>query len=139
MSVGQAASNLSFLIPNLIDSSVSFRRVGEIFDQQPGVPEAANPIELPASITSIRMERVTFGYTEETDQLRDVSLHIAAGSYTAFVGPSGSGKSTALQLLSRFYDPRQGTVAMDDYDLRTVSEASLRELSTLVTQDTFFI
>ncbi len=137
MSVGQAASNLSFLIPNLIDSSVSFRRVGEIFDQQPGVPEAANPIELPASITSIRMERVTFGYTEETDQLRDVSLHIAAGSYTAFVGSSGSGKSTALQLLSRFYDPRQGTVAMDDYDLRTVSEASLRELSTLVTQDTF--
>ncbi|MUG72713.1 ATP-binding cassette domain-containing protein [Paenibacillus validus] len=137
MSVGQAASNLSFLIPNLIDSSVSFRRVGEIFDQQPGVPEAANPIELPASITSIRMERVTFGYTEETDQLRDVSLHIAAGSYTAFVGSSGSGKSTALQLLSRFYDPRQGTVAMDDYDLRTVSEASLRKLSTLVTQDTF--
>ncbi|MNH98345.1 putative multidrug export ATP-binding/permease protein [compost metagenome] len=55
----------------------------------------------------------------------------------AFVGPSGSGKSTALQLLSRFYDPKQGTVSMDDYDLRTVSEGSLRKLSTLVTQETF--
>jgi ATP-binding cassette subfamily B protein len=137
MSVGQAASNLSFLIPNLIESSISFRRIGEIFEHQPDVPEAANPIELPSSIASIRMDRVTFGYVEEADQLRDVSLQIAAGSYVAFVGPSGSGKSTALQLLSRFYDPRQGAVTMDHYDLRTVSEASLRRLSTLVTQDTF--
>lgn len=137
MSVGQTITNLSFLIPNLIDSTVSFRRVGEILEQQPGVPEAAAPTELPSSVASIRMDRVTFGYTEEADQLRDVSLHITSGSYVAFVGPSGSGKSTALQLLARFYDPKQGTVKIDDIDLRTVSEASLRKLSTLVTQDTF--
>ncbi|TMV50924.1 ATP-binding cassette domain-containing protein [Paenibacillus mesophilus] len=135
--VGQNVSNLAFLIPNLIDSSVSFRRVSELFEQQPDVPEAAAPVELPSSFASLRMDRVTFGYTGEADQLQDVSLHIAAGSYVAFVGPSGSGKSTALQLLSRFYDPGQGTVAIDDYDLRTVSESSLRKLSTLVTQDTF--
>lgn len=136
MSVGQAGSNLSFLIPSLIDSSVSFRRVGEIFNQQPSVPEAINPVEM-SSIESIQMDRVTFGYTGESDQLRDVSLRIPAGSYVAFVGPSGSGKSTALQLLSRFYDPKQGHVAINNHDLRTVSEASLRRLSTLVTQDTF--
>lgn len=137
MIVGQSGSNLSSLIPNLIDSAISFRRIREIFNQQPAVPEDVAPVELPSSITSIRMERVTFGYTPEADQLRDVSLRIAAGSYVAFVGPSGSGKSTALQLLARFYDPKQGTVAIDDYDLRTVSEASLRKLCTLVSQDTF--
>ncbi|TNJ66870.1 ATP-binding cassette domain-containing protein [Paenibacillus hemerocallicola] len=137
LSVGQSGSNLAFLIPTLIESGVSFRRVAEIFESPPGVPEAENPIELSSGITSIRMDHVTFGYTEDADQLRDVSVRIAGGSYVAFVGPSGSGKSTALQLLSRFYDPKQGSVAIDDHDLRTVSEASLRRLSTLVTQDTF--
>lgn len=137
MSVGQAGSNLSFLIPNLIDSSTSFRRVGELLSHQPSVPEAAGAAELPASVSSVRMDQVTFGYTEESDQLRDVSLRIPGGSYIAFVGPSGSGKSTALQLLSRFYDPGQGAVAINDHDLRTVSEASLRKLSALVTQETF--
>lgn len=137
MSVGQAGSNLSFLIPNLIDSSTSFRRVGELLDHQPDIPEAAGAVELPASVSSVRMDQVTFGYTEESDQLRNVSLHIPAGSYVAFVGPSGSGKSTALQLLSRFYDPGQGTVTINGHDLRTVSEASLRKLATLVTQETF--
>ncbi|MFB9749941.1 ABC transporter transmembrane domain-containing protein [Paenibacillus hodogayensis] len=137
MGVGQAASNLSFLIPNLIDSSVSFRRVAEMFEAEPDVPEAAQPVELPAALAPVRMDRVTFGYNEEADQLRDVSLRIGAGKYVAFVGPSGSGKSTALQLLSRFYDPREGVVAIGDCDLRSVSEASLRRQSTLVAQDTF--
>ncbi|WP_230632799.1 ABC transporter transmembrane domain-containing protein [Paenibacillus athensensis] len=137
LTVGQAASNVSFLMPSLIDSGISFQRVGEIMEQQPEVTEAAAPVELAASLPSIRLERVTFGYTEETEQLREVSLEITPGSYVAFVGLSGSGKSTALQLISRFYDPRSGTVSIDGYDLRTVSEASLRKLSTLVTQDTF--
>ncbi|WP_128657508.1 ATP-binding cassette domain-containing protein, partial [Paenibacillus sp. 598K] len=52
-------------------------------------------------------------------------------------GPSGSGKSTALQLLSRFYDPEEGRVALDGQDLRQLDEASFRRLAVLVTQDTF--
>jgi ATP-binding cassette subfamily B protein len=137
MSVGQAASNLSFLIPSIIDSSISFRRIAEILDHQPSVPEASAPIALPPLEKCIEMNKVTFGFAEGTDQIKEVSLRIAAGSYAAFVGPSGSGKSTALQLLSRFYDPRQGSVCMDGYDLRTVSEASLRKQMDIVFQDTF--
>ncbi|WP_091164406.1 ATP-binding cassette domain-containing protein [Paenibacillus sp. 1_12] len=83
------------------------------------------------------MNQLTFGFTEGTDQIKEVSLRIAAGSYAAFVGPSGSGKSTALQLLSRFYDPRHGSISIDGYDLRTVSEASLRKQMDIVFQDTF--
>ncbi|CAH1213341.1 Vitamin B12 import ATP-binding protein BtuD [Paenibacillus allorhizoplanae] len=137
LSVGQSGSNLAYIIPNLIDSSISFRRIQEIMDHQPSVSEVPHPLELPSSLPLIRMDDVTFGYSEESDQLRHVSLQIAAGSYVAFIGTSGSGKSTALQLLSRFYDPKQGSVSMDDYDIRTLSEASLRRQSTLVTQDTF--
>ncbi|WP_135553667.1 ABC transporter transmembrane domain-containing protein [Paenibacillus cymbidii] len=137
LSVGQSGSSLSFLIPNLIDSSISFRRIRDVLDQPPSVPEAPHPLALPPSLPGVRMDEVTFGYSEETEQLKQVNLRIAPGSYAAFIGTSGSGKSTALQLLSRFYDPRQGTVAIGEHDLRTVSEASLRNTVTLVTQDTF--
>lgn len=137
LSVGQSGSSLSFLIPNLIDSTISFRRIRDVLDQPPGVPEAPHPLELPSSLPAVRMDDVTFGYSEETEQLKQVSLRIAPGSYVAFIGTSGSGKSTALQLLSRFYDPRQGAVSIGERDLRTVSEASLRKTVTLVTQDTF--
>lgn len=137
LSVGQSGSNLASIFPGLIDSSTSFHRIREILDHQPSVPEDARSLELPPSLPSIRMDEVTFGYSAEADQLHNVSLQIAPGSYVAFIGPSGSGKSTALQLLSRFYDPKQGSVSINDYDLRTLSEASLRKQSTLVTQDTF--
>ncbi|MDF2725476.1 MAG: putative multidrug export ATP-binding/permease protein, partial [Paenibacillus sp.] len=137
LAVGQSVSNVSFLLPNLYESNVSFQRIGDIMEQKPDVAEAASPLELPSAIREIRMDHVTFGYTKEALQLRDVNLRIAVGSYVAFVGPSGSGKSTALQLLSRFYDPDEGAVAIDGVDLRSVSERSLRKRSTLVTQETF--
>ncbi|MDR6553403.1 ATP-binding cassette subfamily B protein [Paenibacillus qinlingensis] len=137
LSVGQSGSNLASLIPSLIDSSTSFQRIREILDHQPSVLEDAHPLELPSSLPSIRMDEVTFGYSEEANQLHNVSLQIAPGSYVAFIGPSGSGKSTALQLLSRFYDPKMGAISIDDYDMRAISEASLRKQSTLITQDTF--
>lgn len=137
MSVGQSGSNLTYLIPDLIDSNISYRRIAEILRYKPDLAEPSNPIELPRTIETIRMEAVTFGYTADRVQLQNVNLEIAAGSYVALVGPSGSGKSTALQLLSRFYDPQKGRITFNQYDLHTVSEDSLRKLSTIVSQDTF--
>lgn len=137
MSVGQAGTNLSYLVPSLIESNVSLRRIAEILDRKPDVAEAPQPQDLPASDVTVRLEDVTFGYAEGDDQLKNVSLHIPDGSYAAFVGPSGSGKSTALQLITRYYDPRQGTVSIGGRDLRAASEASLRGLSSMVSQDTF--
>lgn len=137
LAVGQSGTNLTYLVPGLIESGVSFRRVSELLEQRPDVPEAAEPAVRPDDFSSLRMDRVTFGYTEAADQLKDVSLDIPGGSYVAFVGASGSGKSTALQLLGRFYDPRDGAVLMNGHDLRAVGEDALRKLATLVGQETF--
>ncbi|XID91399.1 ABC transporter transmembrane domain-containing protein [Paenibacillaceae bacterium WGS1546] len=137
MSLGQAGANLSYLVPSLIESNVSLRRIAEILDRKPDVAEAPQPQDLPASDVAVRLEGVTFGYAEGDDQLKNVSLHIPNGSYAAFVGPSGSGKSTALQLISRDYDPREGTVSIGGLDLRLASEASLRMQAATVSQDTF--
>jgi len=137
MTVGQSGTNLTFIIPNLIESGVSFRRINELLEQQPGVPEAASPVELDRQPQRIRMEQVSFGYTDTTDQVKGLNLTIEPGSYVALVGPSGSGKSTVLQLLARFYDPREGAVRMGSLDLRDVRESSYREHCTLVSQDTY--
>ncbi|WP_319005475.1 ABC transporter ATP-binding protein [Metabacillus litoralis] len=137
MIVGQSVLNLSVLVPNLIDSSVSFKRVQEIFDYKNSLYNPVKGVDIPSILSSIRMNKVSFGYTNKSDQLHEVSLNIPLGSYIAFVGPSGSGKSTALQLLARFYDPKEGSVFFDDNDIRDINEGSLRKLTTLVTQDTF--
>lgn len=137
MSVGQSFANLSFIIPGIIESRISFKRINEVLGHQPDVPEPPASARSASLNRVIELDRVTFGYTDEADQLKQISLSIPAGSYAAFVGPSGSGKSTALQLLCRYYDPREGAVSMDGTDLRYVSESSLMKRIGLVSQDTF--
>jgi len=137
LSVGQSGSSLAYLIPAMIESNVSFRRVQEVLTYVPDVPEPERPVVIGPQFRTLVMERVSFGYTPEARQLREVDLRVDSGAYVALVGPSGSGKSTALQLLSRFYDPEEGRVALDGQDLRQLDEASFRRLAVLVTQDTF--
>lgn len=138
MAVGQSGSNLSFLIPGLIESGVSLRRINELLEQRPDTEEPGEPAALPSTVAPVALENVSFGYTADKELLRQINMNIAAGSYVAFVGPSGSGKSTALQLIARFYDPnRGGRVTIGGVDLRQAGEASLRRHAAIVTQETF--
>lgn len=137
MTIGQSVSNLSYLVPGLVESGISFRRIGEVLAQEATSSAEKGKTELAEPVRELSMEQVSFGYKEGAYQLQEVNLRIAAGSYEAFVGPSGSGKSTALQLLASFYEPQQGTVAVNGHDLRAVSEDSLRRLLLIVTQETF--
>ena len=69
--------------------------------------------------------------------LRNIDFEIKPGQLAALVGPSGSGKTTASYLLPRFYDPTEGTVRIDGYDLRELSLETLAEHIGMVTQETF--
>ncbi len=138
MSTGQSASNLTLILPGVIDSGNSFRRIRDVLDHEPDVQEAPDAVDLPPIAQGLRLDNVTFSYDGGDDrQLDSVNLYVPSGSYSAFVGPSGSGKSTALQLIARFYDPQQGAVSIDGFDLRRISEASLRSRSAIVSQDSF--
>lgn len=66
--------------------------------------------------TKIELSHVSFGYHEDKNILRDVSLSIPAGTLTAFVGPSGSGKSTIAKLIAGFWDVKEGTVSVGGVD-----------------------
>lgn len=84
----------------------------------------------------IELRGVTFGYRQQA-VLKDVSLAVPVGSFTALVGPSGSGKSTVLRLIARFYDPDAGEVLLGGDNVRSMEpEALLRKVS-MVFQDVY--
>ncbi len=86
----------------------------------------------------IDFQNVTFRYTgTSTDAVKNLNLQIERGKSYALVGASGAGKSTILSLILRLYDPTSGVVRIDGHDLRRLTQQSLREQISLMTQDTF--
>ena len=85
----------------------------------------------------IDVEGVSFAYPNGTLALKNVSLHIEAGTKVALVGRTGSGKSTLLALLVRLFTNYSGTIRIDGQDIREVDLSSLRRQVVLVTQDVF--
>lgn len=114
----------------------AIRRVFEILDTQPTVKDAPNAIALPAVEGGITLDHVSFSYDDKTEVLHEIDLNIKPGEIIALVGPSGAGKSTLFNLIPRFYDPTEGQVAIDGYDLRTVRQDSLHQQIGLVPQET---
>ncbi len=112
------------------------RRVLAILDAAPGVVEARDAAALPDRVAGdIRFAEVSFAYSVRAPVLREVNLHVPAGSSLALVGPSGTGKTTLASLLLRFYDPSSGRILIDRQDLRAVTLKSLRHNIALVTQE----
>lgn len=112
------------------------KRVFEILDTQPDVQDAPNARKLKPVRGTIALRNLSFAYEAEQAVLRDINLEIAAGEIIALVGPSGAGKSTLFNLIPRFYDPDSGAIFVDDNDIRSVSQASLREQIGIVPQET---
>ncbi len=112
-------------------------KLRDLLARQPSVPEAPNARPLPPVAGYISLENVTFGYDSRQAVLRGVNLNIQPGETFALVGATGAGKSTIAKLIIRFYDPDQGRVLIDGYDLRDVSLESLRSQLGYVPQEPF--
>jgi ATP-binding cassette, subfamily B, bacterial len=104
---------------------------------EPTVIESPDAIELPPIRGRIRFDHVTFGYDPAVPVLEDIDLTIEPGETVAFVGATGAGKSTMAKLVTRFYDPTEGRVLIDGFDLRTVTLKSLRSQLGVVPQEPF--
>jgi subfamily B ATP-binding cassette protein MsbA len=111
-------------------------RVFEIIDAQPQIADAPDAIELTDTNGAITFENVAFAYPDGTMALHDTSFNIRAGETVAIVGPSGAGKSTIFNLILRLYDLKSGSIRLDDNSIQTVTGASLRAQTALVSQDT---
>ena len=89
----------------------------------------------PTHIGTIDFEHVDFGYTPSNVFMKDINIHIPAGSMVAIVGPTGAGKSTLVNLILRFYDIKNGRITIDGVDIRDLSRESLHNTVGMVLQD----
>jgi ATP-binding cassette, subfamily B, bacterial len=136
LNIGGATDNLTQAIPLLMQGMSGYSRIRKLLDVAPALADAPHAQPLPPIGRHMTLEQVEFGYDENHPVLRGVDLQIPAGKSVAIVGGSGSGKSTVLSLLMRLYDPVKGSVKFDDVDLREATEASLREQTSVVLQNT---
>jgi len=129
---------LSRIVNTVQQSTSSVERVFEILDLPPTVADRPGAATLDAFHERIVFEQVSFRHADSDElTLRDISLTVGRGEVVAFVGMSGAGKSTLMDLLPRFHDVSSGRITIDGHDLRDVSQASLRALIGIVTQETF--
>jgi subfamily B ATP-binding cassette protein MsbA len=113
-------------------------KIFALLDSDPTVQDSPGAVDLVSSEGRIDLENVNFRYaTGVTDAVQSLNLRVEPGKTYALVGASGAGKSTILSLILRLYDPTSGVVRIDNQDLRTVTQKSLRQQIGLVTQETF--
>ncbi len=121
----------------LVSAFAVFERIFDYLDMQPEAPQRPDAIELTSARGDIVFDHVRFGYVADRPVLNGITFHARPGELVAFVGPSGAGKTTIMQLLPRFYDPQEGRVLVDGYDIRDVTLESLRRNIGIVTQETY--
>ncbi|QAY68561.1 ABC transporter ATP-binding protein [Paenibacillus protaetiae] len=127
--------SFSRTINTVQQSAAAYERIVEILDARPAVKDKPDAVVLGPIEGHIRFRNVDFAYHTGTPVLRQLNLDIPAGKMTALVGSSGAGKSTITHLMTRFYDPQQGTVTVDGIPLADVAADSLRSQMGIVSQD----
>jgi len=100
------------------------------------LPQSENPVHLNGRHSSFSLRNVNFHYNPEHPILKNIELSISFGKTIAILGSNGSGKSTLIQLLCRYYDPVNGSIAMDGVDIRNMATQDLRQRVALVSQST---
>lgn len=125
---------ISFLLISVIfimvpRAAVSMKRVAEILNIKPKITDSKSPTTLPAKIKGVvSFKNVDFGYDGSQQQvLSNISFTAEPGQMTAIIGGTGSGKSSILKLIPRLYDVSNGSITIDDVDIRDVSQHDLHK------------
>ena len=126
---------LSSLSNNLNQTLASGERVLSLLEEKPLVEEVEGDKETNDSFKGATLNHVTFSYDNETI-LDDYSLKLEPGKITGIHGVSGSGKSTILKLLMRFWDVHQGSITVDEEEIKQIPTKHLRDMESYVTQET---
>ena len=129
--------DLSQQYTQLQRSGVAAERIFQILDMPVDIVDSPDAEKLPQVRGEVEFRDVTFGYSRDLPVLHDFNMHIKAGQTLAIVGPTGAGKSTIASLVARFYDVQEGSILIDGYDVRSVTQHSLRSQVGIVLQEPF--
>lgn len=128
----KAISKASYQVKN---GSAAAERVFEILETPNVIRDTDESLKITSFNDKISLKDITFSYDGERNVLKNFNLDIPKGKTVALVGQSGSGKSTIANLLMRFYDVENGTIAIDGTNIKDIQLFSLRNQLGLVTQD----
>ncbi len=130
-------TGLANLLEGMQQSLAGAERVLAVLDAPCEIEDRTDAAPLENVRGDLRFEHVSFSYDDKIPVLRDVSFHVKPGKMLALVGPTGVGKTTLTQLISRFYEPNEGSILIDGHEISGVTLESLRRNISPVLQDTF--
>ncbi len=113
------------------------QRIFEVLDTKPEIVDTPDAVELSQVKGEIKFDHVHHEYVEGLEVLKDINLRVRPGETVALVGATGSGKSTVASLVGRSYEISKGTISIDGYDIRNVTQKSLRQQIGIVLQEPF--
>ena len=134
--LGGPVRTIGRVIPAIAMAGSAGERIFAVLDADPEVNDEPGAIRLPPLRGHVRFENVSLAYGGRRPAVHDINFEAQPGQIIALLGATGAGKSTLTHLISRFYDPTQGQVTIDGYDLRHVTRASLRRQIGVVLQET---
>ncbi|MBQ3104289.1 MAG: ABC transporter ATP-binding protein [Lachnospiraceae bacterium] len=128
---------LGWLTNDLSTAVGSYKKIKRVYDNKPAIREEELPV-CPEKIGGrIRFEGVSFKRTKEQYILKDISFTVEPGKTLGIMGATGSGKSSVVQLLQRMYEPEEGSIYLDDIDIKRLSLKQLRSSISMVMQEVF--
>ena len=130
-------SQLSNIHIDVTRSLALFTRIFEYFDQKQDIVDNPRAHSLGIIKGKVAFSKVSFSYNHEVKVLEDISFSVDPGTMVALVGPSGAGKTTITNLIPRLYDVVEGSIKIDDQDIRDVTLESLRKQIGIVMQEPY--
>ena len=130
-------NEISGVVTELQNALACAARIFELIEEKPQVPEKENAPHLDHVSGMVACEKVNFSYVPEKKLIENLNLQVEPGQRVAIVGPTGCGKTTLINLLMRFYDIDEGSISIDNIDIRDMTRRSLRSNYGMVLQETW--
>jgi len=130
-------NEISGVVTELQNAFVCAARIFALIEEEPQVPDSEDAKVLEKAQGNVTLEKVSFSYVPEKPLIQNLNLSVKPGQRIAIVGPTGCGKTTLINLLMRFYDVNEGSIAVDGTDIREITRGSLRTGFGMVLQDTW--
>lgn len=128
--------NLGWLANAVAAAFASNKKINHILAEKPEITDRENAVSLEQPTGDLIFDHVSFDL-HESKILEDISFHLESGHTLGIMGMTGAGKSTIVNLINRFYDVNAGSICLDGKDIRELTLESVRDCTSVVTQDVF--